>query len=253
IAGPLHAQLVRSFKTGPSFQWVEHDLTPYQGRRTHIEFTPFPGSDFALATVVQAAKKPRNIDLPIQAVAKLLSTESLDDLARGYQKMFLEVCRSRLPSGTWTTADARLANWLLAHGDLLGIKEKVAAALDPLLAEERRLTAQLKTTMHLAPAMWDGSGVNEKVFIRGSYKTPGELVPRRFLEALAGTEKLPVRQGSGRLQLAKQMLDPDRNPFPARVQVNRLWHHLFGRGIVASVDNFGVLGDAPSHPELLAY
>src|SRR5262249_4790258 len=145
------------------------------------------------------------------------------------------------------------ANWLLAHGDLLGIKEKIAAALGPRLAEERRLTAQLKTTTHLAPAMWDGSGVNEKVFIRGSYKTPGELVPRRFLEALAGTEKLPLRQGSGRLELAKQMLDPDRNPFPARVQVNRLWHNLFGRGLVASVDNFGVLGDVPSHPELLDY
>ena len=253
IAGPLHAQLVRSFKTGPSFQWVEHDLTPYQDRRTHIEFTPLSGSDFALAMVVQSAKKPGNIDPPGQAIAKLLSARTLDDLASGYQKMFLEVCRSRLPSGMWKTDDARLANWLLAHSDLLGIKEKDAVALDPLLAEERRLTAQLKTTTHLAPAMWDGSGVNENVFIRGSYKTPGEVVPRRFLEALAGTEKLPVRQGSGRLQLAKQMLDPDHNPFPARVQVNRLWHHLFGRGIVASVDNFGVLGDAPSHPELLDY
>jgi hypothetical protein len=267
IAGPLHAQLVRTFKTGPAFQWLEHDLTSYQGRRTHIEFTPTPGADFALVMVVQSAKKPANIDPPNQAIAKILDARSLDDLALGYQKMFLNVVsRSRLPGGTWQTDDARLANWLLQHADLLessartasarqagptSIKEEIAAALRPYLAEEARLSAQLKTVTHLAPAMWDGSGVNENVFIRGSYKTPGEAVPRRFLEALAGPKQLAIARGSGRLELAKQILDPKRNPFLARVHVNRIWHHLFGRGIVASVDNFGVLGESPSHPDLL--
>src|SRR5205807_6997775 len=51
--------------------------------------------------------------------------------------------------------------------------------------------------------------------------------------------------------LAKQVTDPQLNPFLARVAVNRVWHHLFGRGIVPSVDNFGVLGELPTHPELL--
>src|SRR5690606_14961427 len=54
----------------------------------------------------------------------------------------------------------------------------------------------------------------------------------------------------GRLQLANKLTDP-RNPFPSRVMVNRIWHHMFGRGIVPSVDNFGVLGQPPTHPELL--
>jgi hypothetical protein len=62
-----------------------------------------------------------------------------------------------------------------------------------------------------------------------------------------------TESGSGRLDLARQVTDPARNPFIARVIVNRVWHHLFGRGIVPSVDNFGVLGEAPSHPELLDY
>jgi hypothetical protein len=52
--------------------------------------------------------------------------------------------------------------------------------------------------------------------------------------------------------LARQIVDP-ANPLTARVMVNRVWHHVFGRGIVPSVDNFGALGERPSHPELLDY
>ena len=56
--------------------------------------------------------------------------------------------------------------------------------------------------------------------------------------------------GSGRLDLSRKIADP-ANPLSARVAVNRIWHHVFGRGLVPSVDNFGALGDRPSHPELL--
>jgi hypothetical protein len=92
--------------------------------------------------------------------------------------------------------------------------------------------------------------VDTPVFIRGSPKSLGEPVPRRFLEALTGTKPM-TGAGSGRMQLAAWLTDPSVNPFSTRVLVNRVWHHLFGRGLVASVDNFGVLGEAPSHPELL--
>src|SRR4029079_18173104 len=56
----------------------------------------------------------------------------------------------------------------------------------------------------------------------------------------------------GRLELAGKVTDP-ANPLTSRVLVNRVWHHLFGRGLVATVDNFGVLGERPTHPELLDY
>jgi hypothetical protein len=95
--------------------------------------------------------------------------------------------------------------------------------------------------------------VDETVFVRGNPKTPGEVVPHRFLEALAGPERIAHARGSGRLELAAQLTDPVRNPFVSRVAVNRIWHQLFGRGLVASTDNFGVLGEPPSHPELLDY
>ena len=81
----------------------------------------------------------------------------------------------------------------------------------------------------------------KKVFIRGSHKNLGNEVPRRFLEAL---DSAPTVDQTGRFELAKQIADP-ANPLTARVFANRIWHHLFGRGIVPSTDNFGVLGEAP--------
>jgi hypothetical protein len=115
------------------------------------------------------------------------------------------------------------------------------------------VAAAIKPESRHAPSIQDGNGVDERVFVRGNPRNPGAAAPRRFLEALAGPEQMAVGRGSGRLELARQMTDPKRNPLLARVMVNRIWHHLFGQGIVASVDNFGVLGEAPSHPELLDY
>jgi hypothetical protein len=99
-----------------------------------------------------------------------------------------------------------------------------------------------------APALIDGTGRNEHVFVRGNPKLSGEEVPRRFLEVFGGG-KGPT-SGSGRLQLAAALTDPS-NPLVARVIVNRVWHHHFGVGIVPSTDDFGRQGQPPSHPELL--
>jgi hypothetical protein len=98
--------------------------------------------------------------------------------------------------------------------------------------------------------MMEGNGVDEYLLVRGKHQTPKDAVPRRFLESIAGPEPIACAQGSGRLQLARLLTDPE-NPLLARVLVNRVWHHLFGRGIVATVDNFGWLGQRPTHPELL--
>ncbi|MEZ6051318.1 MAG: DUF1553 domain-containing protein [Planctomycetaceae bacterium] len=92
-----------------------------------------------------------------------------------------------------------------------------------------------------------------KLAIRGDFRTPGDVVPRGFLSAVHVPDASPVDPThSGRMELAEWIANP-RNPLTARVMVNRIWHHLLGRGIVPTVDNFGMLGKPPTHPELLDY
>lgn len=87
--------------------------------------------------------------------------------------------------------------------------------------------------------------------VRGEAEKLGPLVPRGFLGILQWPDQTPVsREQSGRLELA-EWLTSRHNPLTPRVMVNRVWQHLFGQGLLRSVDNFGVTGDVPSHPELL--
>lgn len=95
----------------------------------------------------------------------------------------------------------------------------------------------------LALAMAQGTVENAQVYVRGSHKNLGEPVPPRNLTALGG------KTGS-RLDLANQ-LTSSKNPLTSRVLVNRIWHHLFGVGIVPTVDDFGPQGQSAYNPELL--
>jgi hypothetical protein len=92
--------------------------------------------------------------------------------------------------------------------------------------------------------------VDPRVFVRGNPANPGDEVPRRFLEVLAGTDRKPFAEGSGRLELARAIARAD-NPLTARVWVNRVWMHHFGTGLVATPSDFGLRAEPPSHPELL--
>ncbi len=89
-----------------------------------------------------------------------------------------------------------------------------------------------------------------RVFRRGNPKTPGEDVPRRFLSVLTEDSAASFQSGSGRLELAKEIISPD-NPLTARVIVNRIWGWHFGRGLVATPSDFGIRAGRPSHPDLL--
>lgn len=95
------------------------------------------------------------------------------------------------------------------------------------------------------------AGIHDvRIHRRGSYTQLGDLVPRRFPLVLAADEQEPIKEGSGRLQLAQWVSSPE-NPLTARVMVNRIWQHHFGQGIVRTPGNFGKLGEPPTHPELL--
>ncbi|MFP6675217.1 MAG: PSD1 and planctomycete cytochrome C domain-containing protein [Pirellulaceae bacterium] len=91
------------------------------------------------------------------------------------------------------------------------------------------------------------------IYRRGDFQSHGDIVPRGFVDAVSVSKNYDISPGtSGRVQLAKWLTDPT-NPLTSRVLVNRIWHHLFGKGLVRSVDYFGVHGETPSHPELLDF
>jgi len=102
-----------------------------------------------------------------------------------------------------------------------------------------------------AVAVVDRAEIREpRIFVRGNAANPGDEVPRRFLKVVAGPDAAPFTKGSGRLELAREIVDPE-NPLTARVWVNRIWSHHFGEGLVNTPSDFGVRSDPPSHPELL--
>ena len=101
-----------------------------------------------------------------------------------------------------------------------------------------------------AMGVTDGNATELPIFVRGNHNTPAKTKqPRRFPQVLSDGKPL-AGEASGRLALARWIAD-EKNPLTARVMVNRVWRWHFGRGLVATTDNFGLLGDKPSHPELL--
>ena len=127
------------------------------------------------------------------------------------------------------------------------------------LSELERLEEAARVFESAAPDQSAAMGVTDgkvmaamALHIRGDYNSPGESVQREFPQVLRVSNTRPILpdKQSGRLELARWIAD-SRNPLTARVQVNRIWRWHFGRGLVQTTDNFGVLGDRPSHPELL--
>ena len=150
--------------------------------------------------------------------------------------------------GAMTASQAAFLDWFVRR-DLLPRSLGLSEHVDDLVSEYRRLEAEVPI-FRRAPSVLDEEGPDQELLIRGDHRRRGDPVPRAFLTALGG-EPYSDR-ATARLRLAEDVTAP-RNPLTARVFVNRVWQHLFGRGLVATVDNFGRLGEAPSHPALLDY
>ncbi len=146
------------------------------------------------------------------------------------------------------------------------IKEPASVKTVPLpkltgkLGNLAELETQLKQMEKNAPERQLAMAVDEgdkiadfHICIRGIVHNKGEIAPRGFLQvATRGSMPKLGTKESGRRELAAWIASAD-NPLTARVYVNRVWHHLFGSGLVRTVDNFGATGETPSHPELLDY
>ena len=123
-------------------------------------------------------------------------------------------------------------------------KNRIKREIEDLQAERNRKTKSIM-------AVREGTPEDIRVHLRGNYLMPGKMVKRSVPVVFSdeNTEPMPAAS-SGRLQLARWIASRD-NPLTARVMMNRLWRWHFGRGIVPTVDNFGALGERPTHPELL--
>lgn len=152
-------------------------------------------------------------------------------------------------NGTLDDAHAEALDHLLQSG---GLPNKLADLPEAaaLVKRYREIESSLPMPTRV-PGVIEADAKDAALFTLGDHKHPSGLVPRRFLDAL---DPRPFQtKASGRLELASHMADMKHNPLTARVIVNRVWHHVFGRGIVASTDNFGKLGDLPTHPALLDF
>ncbi len=105
----------------------------------------------------------------------------------------------------------------------------------------------------MATAVEEGEPVSQKIFVRGDHHNPGEDAPRAIPAILAPrTPAPPFSAGSGRRELAEWLTQPE-HPLTARVMANRIWLWHFGEGLVRTPDNFGKMGERPTHPELLDF
>ena len=116
--------------------------------------------------------------------------------------------------------------------------------------EIKELEGQSPPKFDFAHTIHDAGSDDMRVALRGNLLKQGPVVPRRFLRIVAGEQRAHFTDGSGRKQLADAVVDPE-NPLTARVIVNRIWLNHFGRALVRSPNNFGTLGEQPTHPDLL--
>ena len=119
------------------------------------------------------------------------------------------------------------------------------------LREELAKFEKDKPELPAVMGVTEGKPTDLAIHVRGSHLTLGKVVPRQFPVVISGDKQQPISADrSGRLELARWIASKD-NPLTARVMVNRVWRWHFGRGIVRTPDNFGKLGEAPTHPQLI--
>jgi hypothetical protein len=261
IRNPIYGPL-KQLITHADLRWHTFDLGMWPGHSAYLQAVDAPSHDpadpsrgggykedawLAVGTAVLSDERSPpdlpNASPPIRWLGKSPPT-SAKELGARYATA-LAAGLSDLSNGQPARPGAlALIDWLGQRGLLPGLAPDTAAReVEACAAADAALP-----TPTVLGATVDGPGLTARVHVRGSHRTLGQPVPRRFITALGDVEF--AEPGSGRLELARRIASAD-NPLTARVLVNRVWHHLFGKGLVSTVDNFGVLGQTPSHPELL--
>lgn len=224
------------------WRWLKFDLAYWSGDDIHIE----------LATALDAPLLVKNNDRSWFGIreARLVKKGDLGPVkvTKTVDSSALKAAIEAWGGNSATDAQSEILSAALRQGALPNDLSKLPSAR-PLIDQYRGLESEIPVATRI-PTLAEWRGEDQPLFDRGNHKKPLEPVSRRFLDAIDNTPYESPK--SGRLELADDLLRPD-NPFTRRVIVNRIWHHLFGRGLVSTPDNFGRLGVEPTHPELLDY
>ncbi|MSU35898.1 MAG: DUF1553 domain-containing protein [Pedosphaera sp.] len=203
-----------------------------------FESTQFP---YAGSEEFQSKKFPRSGFRPLVPPEKYQSLTAAHDKRLASLEAGVKECEKELASEKKGIANRTNAATQVLENRLKTLNTELAGVKRP----------GSPAGLPVAYAVAEGKPVDSGLQLRGEPNEPGQPVRRRAPKFLAGEQPLNIPDGaSGRLPFAEWLTRPD-NPLTARVMVNRIWQHHFGRGLVATPSNFGLRGDLPTHPELL--
>ncbi|MGI9549573.1 MAG: DUF1553 domain-containing protein, partial [Aurantibacter sp.] len=252
-------QLIQNPLYGSLEQWVNDqnwntytlDVSMLKGHKAYIEFLPGNYGD-------HIERPPRyvyriNPDDYIEVQYAVAFEGALPNmhLLESEKPRDLSLANKQQAINDWVNNQTTPEQIYLLH-DWMQEFKNYRTSISPLLKEYKQLAVQLYDSASFL-GLSEGDAVFSPVFIRGNFnQLSKEKVTRQFLTAVDTAGGGLPQEGSGRLAWAEAVVDTS-NPLTSRVIANRIWHHLFGRGIVETVDNFGMQGKLPSHPELLDY
>ncbi len=240
------------------WRWQRYGLDYWKGDFIHVELTTAAdqpvladtGADRSWIGVrrVVITKKGQSPPRNEHAFALPLTEAYTPDLSlnKAYQSA-LNACLTSWQNNILTDSQALFLGKALRAGLLPNTLDELPSVIQSRVATYREKERSLPIPTR-APGVLEKDAYDQPLFHRGNHKDAGEPVPRHFLDALDGRPyQTPL---SGRQALAQDFFRAD-NPLSRRVIVNRIWHHVFGEGLVRTPDNLGRLGEKPSHPRLL--
>jgi hypothetical protein len=244
----LFGETHQDIDTNGVFQWrtLSADVRRYKGKLAYLELHDTGPGFIALDQLVftNDSSPPRPATVAESAQGAMSYESSVDQVEQTCRRSLKDWLEQRD-----TAESRRILEWLSQAGLVESFVHIPAAnRSEPPQQADVDLSSMEPQVLSMA----EGTAETAYILVRGNPQSPGDRVDRQFLEALGGDKPLTASPGSGRLQLAHALVDP-ANPLVDRVFVNRVWAHLFGRGLVSTVDNFGALGQPPTHPELLDY